>query len=564
MLKLDYEVIVIGGGHAAIEAACACAHKGHNTLMLALNLDSVGFLPCNPSIGGTSKGNLVREIDALGGMQGRMTDASLIQLRMLNSSKGVAVQSLRAQVDKYAYHKNCKRMLEHTPDLTLRQAEAVAIHADNGRVTGVETARGQVYTARAVVVATGVYLKSAIIVGDSLLHQGPAGFCSSEHLSDSIAALGHDLRRFKTGTPPRIDGKTVDFGKFEIQRGENVAPFSAASESVDYDRAVCWLGYTTADTHRVIRDNLHRSAMYGGLIRGTGARYCPSIEDKIVRFADKPRHQFFLEPEGLDTDEWYVQGLSTSMPADVQTAILQSIPGMEHAHIMRDAYAIEYDCIDSLTLRPTLESKFVSGLYFAGQINGTSGYEEAAAQGLVAGINAALALEDRDPLVLARDSSYIGVLVDDLVTKGTNEPYRMMTSRAEYRLKLRQSNSDLRLTPIGREIGLVDDTQYARFRSKLEHIEAVRALLPTPLFSRPHAAHAGSRRAVFGSRFDLARLLQARTRYTRNRGETAVARFRPFRRADRSAVRLQIRRLSRAPRPRDRRSEATRKRRNSG
>ncbi|HEY8424215.1 MAG TPA: tRNA uridine-5-carboxymethylaminomethyl(34) synthesis enzyme MnmG [Clostridia bacterium] len=472
-----YDVVVIGGGHAASEAALACARTGLKTCMLILNLDSIAFLACNPSIGGTSKGHLVREIDALGGQMGMEADKSLIQLRMLNQSKGAAVQSLRAQIDKHKYHINMKSTLEHTPNLRLRQAEAVEILTENKKVVGVKTLFGQIYYAKAVIVATGVYLKSHIIIGNIVQKQGPSGFARAEYLSDSISKLGHTLRRFKTGTPPRLNGKTIDYSKFEIQRGEPWYTFSAMSELVNYDLAPCYLGYTNERTHQIIRENIHLAPMYSGLIKGTGARYCPSIEDKVMRFADKDRHQFFLEPEGLDTVEIYLQGISTSMPLEVQEKIVRSIEGLENAEIMRDAYAIEYDCIDPLTLKPTLESKFIDGLYFAGQINGTSGYEEAAAQGLMAGINASLKLRGKEPLVLRRDQAYIGVLIDDLTTKGTNEPYRMMTSRAEFRLHLRQDNADLRLTQIGYDVGLATKERYEKYLNKLEQIEKLKSIL---------------------------------------------------------------------------------------
>ncbi|NLC16373.1 MAG: tRNA uridine-5-carboxymethylaminomethyl(34) synthesis enzyme MnmG [Clostridiales bacterium] len=472
-----FDVVVIGGGHAAAEAALACARTGHKTCMLILNLESIGLLACNPSIGGTSKGHLVREIDALGGQMGIEADKSLIQLRMLNQSKGAAVQSLRAQIDKNRYHTNMKSTLENTPNLRLRQAEAVELIVENKKIIGVKTLLGQIYYAKAVIVATGVYLKSHIIIGDIIQKQGPSGFARVEYLSDSINKIGHATRRFKTGTPPRVNGKTIDYSKLEIQHGEPWYTFSVMSDSVEYDRAPCYLGYTNERTHQIIRQNIHLAPMYSGLIEGIGARYCPAIEDKVMRFADKERHQFFLEPEGLNTVEVYLQGLSTSLPLDIQEKIIRSIEGLENAQIMRDAYAIEYECIDPLTLKPSLESKFIDGLYFAGQINGTSGYEEAAAQGLMAGINASLKLRGKDPLVLRRDQAYIGVLIDDLTTKGTNEPYRMMTSRAEFRLHLRQDNADLRLTQIGYDVGLAAKERYQKYLDKLNQIQKLNSLL---------------------------------------------------------------------------------------
>ncbi|KAI4453230.1 glucose inhibited division protein a [Holotrichia oblita] len=473
-----------GGGHAAVEAGLACAKTGLNTLMLVLDLDSIGYLACNPSIGGTAKGNLVKEIDALGGVMGIAADRAMLQLRMLNASKGVAVQSLRAQVDKYLYHQAVKNILENTDKLKLRQAEVTGIITESGSIKGVVTARGQKFFAGRVIVATGVYLKSTIIIGGRIEESGPAGFARAEHLSESIEACGHKLRRFKTGTPARVNSKTIDYSVLERQDGENVEPFSTLTKRVNYNKFPCYLGYTNTDTHRIIKENLHLAPMYSGLVKGTGARYCPSIEDKVVRFSGRERHQFFLEPEGLSTVETYIQGISTGLPPDVQLKLLRSIKGLENVEIMRDAYAIEYDCIDSLTLNSTLMSKHINNLYFAGQINGTSGYEEAAAQGLIAGLNASLSFRGLPPLILGRDTSYIGVLIDDLTVKGTNEPYRMMTSRAEYRLRLRQNNSDLRLSEIGKKAGLLDSKRYKIYKNKLKQIEKIRSLLPSFLSSR--------------------------------------------------------------------------------
>ena len=463
----SYEVVVIGAGHAGCEAALACARMGQRTLLLTLNIDGVALMPCNPSIGGTAKGHLVREVDALGGEMGRAIDDTFIQSRMLNTGKGPAVHSLRAQADKKNYQRRMLRALQTQEKLTLRQGEVCRIHEENGHVTGVETTTGAVYPCRAAVVATGVYLNSRCIVGEAHTDSGPSGLGNSKHLSGALEALGFELRRFKTGTPARVDMRTVDFSKFEEQPGdERIVPFSFMSEGLEKQQVSCYLGYTTPETHRIIRENLHRAPLYSGDIHGVGPRYCPSIEDKVVRFADRERHPLFLEPEGLDTLEWYVQGMSSSMPEDVQWAIYRSIPGMERVQLTRLAYAIEYDCIDPTVLRPTLESKAVAGLYFAGQINGSSGYEEAAAQGIYAGMNAALNLQGKEPMILSRADAYIGVLVDDLTGKGTNEPYRMMTSRTEYRLLCRQDNADQRLCPVGYAIGLVSGERYARVQEK--------------------------------------------------------------------------------------------------
>lgn len=466
-LSESYEVVVIGAGHAGCEAALACARMGQKTLLLTLNIDGVALMPCNPSIGGTAKGHLVREVDALGGEMGRAIDDTFIQSRMLNTGKGPAVHSLRAQADKKNYQKRMLHALQTQQNLTLRQGEVCRIREENGHVVSVETTTGAMYPCRAVVVATGVYLKSRCIVGEAHTDSGPSGLGNAKHLSDALEALGFALRRFKTGTPARVDMRTVDFSKFEEQPGDpRIVPFSFLSGPLQKEQISCYLGYTTPETHRIIRENLHRAPLYSGDIHGVGPRYCPSIEDKVVRFADRERHPLFLEPEGLDTLEWYVQGMSSSMPEDVQWAIYRSIPGMEHVQLTRLAYAIEYDCIDPTVLRSTLESKAVEGLYFAGQINGSSGYEEAAAQGIYAGMNAALKLQGREPMILSRADAYIGVLVDDLTGKGTNEPYRMMTSRAEYRLLLRQDNADLRLTEIGYRAGLASSERYEKMLSK--------------------------------------------------------------------------------------------------
>lgn len=474
----QYDVIVIGAGHAGCEAALATARLGFKTLCLTMSLDSVALMACNPSIGGTSKGHLVHEIDALGGEMGLAADDCLIQMKLLNTGKGPAVHSSRAQEDKILYHQRMKSAMESEENLFLRQGEVREILCDENRVKGVLTVTGALYEASAVIVATGVYLKSKIIIGEYQRESGPSGLFPSNYLSESLQKLGFELRRFKTGTPARVHRRSLDFEKMEVQYGDMPAhPFSFLEDELVFDEEPCYLTYTNEETHTLIRNNLHRAPMYSGQIDGTGARYCPSIEDKVKRFADRKRHQVFLEPEGRTTDEFYVQGLSTSLPEDLQLAFLQTIRGMERVEIMRSAYAIEYDCIDSQNLKLNLESKEIEGLFFAGQINGSSGYEEAAAQGLMAGINAALKLKGREPFILTRSMGYIGVLIDDLVTKGTNEPYRMMTSRAEYRLLLRQDNADLRLTALGYEIGLASKERYERMLRKKEETESELARL---------------------------------------------------------------------------------------
>lgn len=467
----DYQAIVIGSGHAGCEAALALARMNVKTLLLTLNLDSIAFLACNPSIGGTAKGHLVCEIDALGGEMGVNADKTAIQIRMLNSSKGPAVHSLRAQADKVMYHTEMKKTLENEKNLFIRQAEASDIVVENGKVVGVKTAQGQHFVCESVVVCTGVYLKSQIIIGEYVNNVGPNGFAPANLLTKSLVKLGLPIRRFKTGTPVRVHADTIDYNVMEEQLGEeHIQTFSFLTKTPPRNVAKCYLTYTNAETHKLINNNLDKAPMFTGLIKGEGPRYCPSIESKIVRFADKERHQLFLEPEALNTKEVYVQGFSTSMPVELQEKMVHTLKGLEHAHIMRDAYAIEYDCIDSMVLYPTLSHKEIKGLYFAGQVNGTSGYEEAAAQGIVAGINAALYIKEKEPFVLKRNEAYIGVLIDDLVTKGTNEPYRMMTSRAEYRLQLRQDNADIRLTQKGYDIGLVTPKRYKIFLKRMEQI----------------------------------------------------------------------------------------------
>ncbi|MDE6182426.1 MAG: tRNA uridine-5-carboxymethylaminomethyl(34) synthesis enzyme MnmG [Eubacteriales bacterium] len=470
----NVDVVVIGAGHAGCEAALASARIGFSTVLFSMNLDSIAMMPCNPNIGGSSKGHLVKEIDALGGEMGKNIDKSYIQTRMLNTSKGPAVYSLRAQADKNKYHREMKKVLENTENLEIVQGEITDIFVEDGKVTGALKEDGIFYKCKAVIICSGTYLKAKCLYGDMVIESGPNGLRQSTHLSNCLKNLGIKMYRFKTGTPARIDKKSVDFSKMTIQNGdEKIVPFSFENtpEEIYREQLPCYLTYTNAETHKIINENLSRSAMYGGMIEGTGPRYCPSIEDKIVRFADKDRHQVFIEPEGEDTNEMYVQGMSTSLPFDVQLKMYRSIEGLENCKIMRNAYAIEYDCIDATQLKLNLEFKNISGLFSAGQFNGTSGYEEAAAQGIIAGINATKYLKGEEPLILDRSEAYIGVLIDDIVTKGSLEPYRMMTSRAEYRLLLRQDNADLRLTEKGYEVGLIKEDRYQRFLDKKLKIE---------------------------------------------------------------------------------------------
>ena len=468
----EYDIAVIGGGHAGCEAALAAARLGMKTVMFSISLDAIGNLPCNPSIGGTAKGHLVREVDALGGEMGKAADAAFIQSKMLNRGKGPAVHSLRAQMDRKKYHAEMKKRLEYQSNLYVKQAEIVDILTDENGVSGVVTHTGAEYGAKAVICASGTYLRGKILIGDYSRESGPDGMFPANELSENLKRLGIELKRFKTGTPARIHADSLDYSKMEIEEGdEKIVPFSFETEETGENLVSCYLVYTNEKTHQIIHENLHRSAMYSGLVEGVGPRYCPSIEDKVVRFANKERHQLFMEPMGLDTKEMYAQGFSTSLPEDVQLAMYRSVEGLENAEIMRSAYAIEYDCCDPTQLDATLEFKSLKGLYGAGQFNGTSGYEEAAAQGLVAGINAALKLKGEEPLILKRSDGYIGTLIDDLITKGTNEPYRMMTSRSEYRLLLRQDNADKRLTPFGYRVGLISEERYKNFLKKQVMIE---------------------------------------------------------------------------------------------
>ena len=468
----EYDVAVVGAGHAGCEAGLAAARLGMKTVLFSISLENVANMPCNPHIGGSSKGHLVREIDALGGEMAKNIDKTMIQIKMLNTSKGPAVHSLRAQADRKKYQAEMKHTLEKQENLEIKQGEIVDIQVENGKVKAIETNVGAIYQVKTIILATGTYLKGKIYIGEFSQESGPDGVAAANRLSDCLTRLGIPLVRFKTGTPARINRRSIDFSKMEVQQGdEGIEPFSFENETKEFPQVDCYLTYTNEKTHEVIRQNLHRSPLYGGKIEGTGPRYCPSIEDKVVRFADKPRHQAFVEPVGLDTEEMYIQGMSSSLPEDVQIALYHTIPGLEKAQFTRPAYAIEYDCINPSNLKLSLEYRGIDGLFMAGQINGTSGYEEAACQGLIAGINACQKIKGKEPLILDRTQGYIGVLIDDIVTKGTNEPYRMMTSRAEYRLLLRQDNADLRLTEIGHDIGLISKERYQKFCEKREHIE---------------------------------------------------------------------------------------------